>query len=631
MHWKKPGALIVLACAVVTLALMLPGVATARKSTADTVLTHGFVYTVEKHGCSSNVKTAQAVAILNGKIIFVGTDCAAKKYIGPHTKVVDVHGKMVMPGLEDGHFHGQGFVACDMGYAGGTEDQILQKIHDALLREDQLPLLKTNDVLECEFFLSNAMLPAGTVLTRDMLDRLSLDSSQDQFGTGTTRPIVVHEADFHKSFANSTAIDNAGVDATTEAPLGSFIGHYGADAPAPFHPGDPNGAFSDYYPTQPFGDSAPQPANANYLGKLSDLQKLSQAGVTSGWQALGFASDLPVWKQLADDGKLTVRINQSMFTPWVQGATDRSFLQSQIDLINAARAQYSGYSSPNSPGTLTVDTAKIFADGVAEFPAQTAAMLEPYNINTGSADSPVWEPGILRGPDPTVDDATLGFKMLDANHWSIHVHAIGNRAVRATLDNYAAIQKANRRWDRRDVVVHIEFVDPADMPRFGKLGVVADFQLQWAGRDVYTVDGVQGYINQDVLNTSYPAHSLLKDGAVLAQGSDWPVDPYEPFNAIMVAVTRENIANPARGKYAGTNIYSEHITLPQALRMGTMGTAYQLHQDEVTGSIKVGKYADLIVLDQNLFKIPAMQISSTRVLLTMIGGKVVWQDPVNPL
>lgn len=146
-----------------------------------------------------------------------------------------------------------------------------------------------------------------------------------------------------------------------------------------------------------------------------------------------------------------------------------------------------------------------------------------------------------------------------------------------------------------------------------------------------TVDGVQSYINQDVLNTSYPAHSLLTDGAPLARGSDWPVDPCEPFNAIMVAVTRENNANPARGKYAGTNIYPEHITLPQALRMGTMGTAYQLHQDRVTGSIQVGKFADLIVLDQNLFKIPPMQISSTHVLLTMIGGKTVWQDPVNPL
>lgn len=607
--------------------MLVPMAASATRKYADTVFKNGYVYTVEP-----GQRVAQAVAVTNGTIRYVGSNCGVRGLIGPNTQVIDLHGKMMMPGLEDGHFHGQGFVACDMGYSGGTQDQILQKIHDALLRDDQAPLLKTNDVLDCYYFLSSAMLPSGSVLTRDMLDRLSKPiASGDPMATGTTRPIVVHEADFHKFYANSTAIGNAGITAATVAPEGSFIGHYGADAPAPFLPGDPNGAFSDYTPPQPFGDPAPQPANADYLGKLSDLQKLNQAGVTSGFQALGFPSALPVWKQLADDGKLTMRINQSMFCPWVRGATDPSFLQSQIDVINAARAQYNGYKSPSSPGSLTVDTAKVFADGVAEFPAQTAAMLEPYNVNTGTPENPVWVPGLLRGPDPTVDDATLGFKMLDANHWSIHVHAIGNRAVRKTLDNFAAVQKANRRWDRRDVAVHIEFVDRADMPRFGKLGVIADFQLQWAGRDVYTVDGVQGYINQDVLNTSYPAHSLLKGGAVLAQGSDWPVDPYEPFNAIMVAVTRENIANPARGKYAGTNIYSEHITLPQALRMGTMGTAYQLHQDRVTGSIQVGKFADLIVLDQNLFKIPAMQISSTHVLLTMIGGKTVWKDPVNPL
>ena len=552
--------------------------------------------------------------------------------VGRHTNVIDLHGRMMMPGIEDSHMHGQGFVACEMDYSGGTEDQILARIRDALLREDQLPLLKTNDVLDCEHFLSNAVVPAGTVLTRDWLDRLSKDpSSGDPMATGTTRPIVVHEADYHRFYVNSIAIDNAGITAATVAPLGAFIGHYGADAPAGYLPGDPNGAFSDYH-SATFGDPAPQPANVNYLGKLADLQKLARAGVTSIFQASGDPSDLPVWKQLADDGKLTVRVNQSMLTQWVRGETDPAAIQEQIDTINAARAQYNGYSSPNSPGSLTVDTAKIFADGIAEFPAQTAAMLEPYNINVGTPENPVWVPGPSRGPDPTVDDATLGFIMLDANRWNIHVHCIGNRSTRATLDNFAAMRKANRRWDRRDAMVHLEFVDPADRARFGKLGVVANMQLQWAGRDVYTVDGVEGYIDQDVLDGTYPARSLLRGGAVLAQGSDWPVDPLNPFLQIMVAVTRENIPNPAMGKYGGTLLYdTEHLTLPQALRMPSMGSAYQLHQDKVNGSIQVGKFADLIVLDQNLVKIPPMQIGGTNVLLTMIGGTVVWQDPDNPL
>jgi predicted amidohydrolase YtcJ len=585
---------------------------------ADTVFTHGYVYTV-----SGAQPLAKAVAVRDGKIVYVGGDREARRLVGPHTKVVNLHGKMMMPGLEDGHTHLQQFVACDMGYEGGTEDAILGKIKAALLRSDQMPYLKSDYVLNASSFVSGGMLPAGTVLTRGMLDRLSKDPSEDPMGTGTTRPIRVSDADFHKFYLNSKAIINAGITRDTPTPTGSYIGH---DAS-----GEPNGAFSDYTPPQPIGVPAPQPANVDYLGKLASMQKYNQLGTTSILQALGSPSDLPVWKQLADDGVLTMRVNQDLNAGFVRGQSDPAALQAQIDVLNAARAAYNGYSSPKSPGTLTVDTAKVFADGVAEFPAQTAAMLEPYNINTGTPESPVWVPGALRGADPSVEDATLGFKMLDANHWTIHVHAIGNRAVRVTLDNFAAIQKSNKRWDRRDTITHLQFVDPADWKRFGRLGVVASMQLQWSGRDVYSVDGVAGYINQDVLDTMYPAHSLMNNGAVLAAGSDWPVDPLNPFNQIMVAVTRRNASNPALGKYAGRNNYKEHLTLSQALRMSTMGTAYQLHQDKVTGSIRVGKYADLIVLDRNLFKIPAMQINQTNVLVTMVGGKVVWQDPDNPL
>jgi predicted amidohydrolase YtcJ len=624
---------LLLALVVVVAMLLVPAAAQASgkcKSLfkpADTVFKNGYVYTVN---CWQ--PTAQAVAVRDGKIIYVGCNQAAMWLVGRNTNVVDLHGKMMMPGLEDGHMHGLGYVACEMGYSGGTENQILQKIHDALLRADQLPYLNTNYVLSAQHFLANAVVPAGTVMTRDWLDRLSLPvSSGDPMATGTTRPIRVSDADGHRSIWNSIAINNAGITAATPTPSGSTIGHYGADAPAPFLPGDPNGIFADYTPPKPIGVPLPQPANANYLAKLANLESLNQVGITSIFRAAGGPSDCAEWKQVADDGKLTVRVNQVLMAQWVRGATDPNFLQGQIDVLNAARAQYNGYSSPNSPGTLAVDTAKVLGDGVNEYPAQTGAMLLPYNINIGTPTNPIWVPGPSRGPDPTVDDALLGFKMLDANHWNIHVHAIGNRAVQKSLDNFAAIQKANKCWDRRDAMTHMEFVDPSDFPRLGKLRVACAMQMQWAGRDVYTVDGVEGYINQDVLNTCYAAHSMLEGGGILAMSSDWPVDPLNPWLGVMVSVTRENIPNPAMGKYGGTNVYSEHITLPQALRGYTMGTAWELHQDKVTGSIAVGKYADLIVLDQNLFKIPAMQISGTHVLLTMIGGKVVWQDPVNPL
>jgi predicted amidohydrolase YtcJ len=295
--------------------------------------------------------------------------------------------------------------------------------------------------------------------------------------------------------------------------------------------------------------------------------------------------------------------------------------------MNAARAQYSGYPSPNSPGSLTVDTAKILADGVVEYPAQTAAMLEPYNINIGTEEYPIWVPGPSRGADPTVTDAVAGFLALDANHWTIHVHAIGNRGVRDTLDNFELIQKTNPGWDRRETIVHVQFVDPADMPRFGQLDVIPSFQLQWAEVDSYTVDALQPYVSPAVYKTMYPARSLMLGGAVLAGGSDFPVDALDPWREIEQAVTRTGVPDVNMGIYPGALLPKEDLSLMQALRMHTMGTAYQLHQNTVTGSIQVGKFADLIVLDQNLFKIPPSQIRNTKVLMTMVGGKVVWEDP----
>jgi predicted amidohydrolase YtcJ len=619
--FARTVTLLVLAL-LVCLALAAPSFGSSRQcraKPADTVFTNGYVYTV-----NDRQPRAQAVAVRDGKIVYVGCNQVALWLAGPKTKLVDLKGRMMMPGLQDGHTHLQGFVACNMNYEGGTEDYVLSKIRAALLRDDQVDVLKSNYVLSCDYFSSQSMLPSGTRLTRWMLDRLSKDpASGDPMATGTTRPIVVNDLDGHTYIVNSKAIENAGITKDTVAPPGSAIGR---DAN-----GEPNGFFADYTPPAPFGDDPPSPPNETYLGWRNSIQLYNQKGTTSIWRSGGSTSALEVWKQMADNGDLTMRVNQALGAGWVRGETDPTVLQGQIDKINAARAQYDHYTSPTSPGSLAVDSVKVFADGVVEYPSQTAAMLEPYNVNVGTAESPVWIPGPSKGEDPSVEDAVLGFKMLDANHWTIHVHAIGNRGVRSTLDDFAACRKANGRWDSRHTIVHVEFVDPADMPRFGRLGVVPNFQLQWAERDTYTIDGVEGYLSQAVLDTIYPARSLMKYGAVLAGGSDFPVDALSPWREIEQAVTRAHAPDELMGIYAGVLTPWERLTLRQAIRMHTMGSAYQLHQDRATGSIQVGKFADLIVLDRNLFKIPIDQVSNTKVLITMLGGKVVWQDATTPL
>ena len=517
---------VLLALALVLVVVVAPAVQAAPPpvSAADTVFLNGRVATYQGYSAATDINWGwqSAVAVRDGQIIYVGNDTQARRFVGAGTSVVDLEGRMMMPGLEDGHTHLQGFIACNMNYEGGTIDYILAKIKSALERSDQVGMLSSNYVLTCSYFSGASILPSGTELTCRDLDRLSLPlSSGDPMATGTTRPIVVVDLDGHKRWVNTKALLNAGVTKDTQTPPGSTIGH--------FPDGEPNGFFADYSPPQPWGLTPPSLPNANYVGKLASIQLYNQKGTTSIEKASGSLNDLPIWKQMADNGELTMRVNSQVSTSWVHGATDPVAIQARIDTMNAARAQYSGYTSPNSPGSLAVDTAKIFADGVVEYPAQTAAMLEPYNINIGTEENPIWVPGPSRGADPTVTDAIPGFLALDANHWTIHVHAIGNRGVRDTLDNFELIQKTNPRWDRRETMVHVQFVDPADMPRFGQLDVIPSFQLQWAEVDSYTVDALQPYVSPAVYKTMYPARSLMLGGAVLAGGSDFPVDALDPM------------------------------------------------------------------------------------------------------
>jgi predicted amidohydrolase YtcJ len=218
---------------------------------------------------------------------------------------------------------------------------------------------------------------------------------------------------------------------------------------------------------------------------------------------------------------------------------------------------------------------------------------------------------------------------LDKNGWSIHIHALGNRAARDALDNFAAARKSNGRWDSRHTITHLEFVTPQDMRRFGPLGVVANMTLNWAGRDAYTVDNVEGYLNPDVMRTIYAAKSLAKGGAVLAGGSDWPVTQLVPWRQIEMGITREYLPADPAFEYEGALNPKERLTRLDSLKMHTRGAAYQLHLN--AGAIRVGMLADLIVPSQNVMRVPVDDIETTTVLMTMLGGKVVWQDPNNPI
>lgn len=573
--------------------------AAGEELTADTVFTNGRVLLypdahTPANYMSSKIDWAEAVAVTDGVISYVGDAEGAQRFIGPDTKVVDLKGKMLMPGLGDGHLHGGTPPQCSLNYEGGTVEDVLGKLKECLLREDQVEHLNSNYRLTASYFMGEGMQPPGTRLDRHILDRLSKDPSEDEFGTGTTRPIVVRHMDGHKVYTNTKAIENAGLDENTPDPPDGFIGRD--------ENGYPNGQFSDY--SADWGPQLPSPPDATYQGRVANIELANSLGITAILRPGGSASDLQIAKRLADEGKLTVHLNQALSASQVRGVDDPTELRAIIANLNSNRDQYDGYSNPASPGSLTVDTVKIFCDGVPEFPGQTAAMLDPYRTNVGTEDDPHWVHTDWRGEEPSCEDGRAGFIALDRAKWTIHAHTLGDRAIRVALHNIEAAMDENATWDRRHTLTHLQFVDDRDIPRFGELGVVASMSQQWNQRDAWSVDGIEGYIAPDRMDNLYPTRDFIEGGAIVAQGSDWPVTDLVPWRAIEQAITREGPADPKKAIYPGPLNPGDAITLEQALKTSTIGVAYQMHRDDVSGSIEVGKLADLIVLDSDPYDPP---------------------------
>jgi len=567
---------------------------------ADTILRNGRILVFsgpERHERVEAPKFEQAVAIRDGRIVFIGTNEQAESLTGPKTEVTDLQGRMVMPGIVDGHFHGTRVPDCAMGYDGGTVSQILAKLQACLDRPDQAVHKGTNVGLYASQFFGDAILPSGTSLTREDLDRLE-----------TTRPIQVRNADGHKFWMNSRAIENAGIDATTPTPDGGQIGRNAS--------GRPNGFFADM-DVGKWGETAEVPESELVDRVRRTIADANRMGITSVFVP-GSNQGQPItrWARVQDEGGLTLRANLGLSAGFVHETSDVAELGKQIAALEGDKKY--------AKGLISVTSVKVFCDGVMEYPAQTAAMLKPYNVNSGTADKPVWGPGTSSGPDPACSNARQGFIELDKAGWQIHVHAIGDRATREALDNFQAARDANGARDLRHTITHLEAIDAADIARFPRLGVIASMSLQWARRDAYTVDNTVGYIDDTLYQRLFPAAELWRAGAIVAGGSDYPVDPLLPMVQIETALDHTGETIP--GVFPGALSPQETVDdLLAVIKMHTINSAYQLHMERDTGSIEVGKYADLVVLNQNLFEVPTERISDTAVVQTILAGKVVYR------
>jgi len=273
-----------------------------------------------------------------------------------------------------------------------------------------------------------------------------------------------------------------------------------------------------------------------------------------------------------------------------------------------------------------VRNVKLFLDGVITAPASTGALLTPYLSLQGAPGNPHWAPSASRGPDVYFPAPVLRTLVIEAAKagFEPHMHVDGDRAVHEGLDAIEALRKQFPGHEIRAALAHNEIVDPKDFPRYAPLDAIPVLSMQWEKPAPDTIDNGRDYLGPARFKYMEPAGVLAAAGARIAYGSDWPVDPLNEWFALKVGITRAN-APDAGPQYAGRLSEDSGLTRSQVLRAITMNSSYELHQDTKTGSLEVGKLADFIILDRNLFEIPAEQIADVKVLTTVVGGRVVYQ------
>ena len=538
--------------------------------TADTIITNARVYTV-----NPQQKWAEAIAVRADKIIFVGDAKSAESYKGPSTKVIDAKGKLVLPGFTDCHVHfmsgSLGLTQVDLTGA-NTIEEIQKRVKDYAAAHPTLPWI-TGMGWQYPTFGATA-LPNKKILDDVMVDR----------------PVYLVAYDGHSSWANSKALAMAGIDRNTpDPPNGKIV----RDAN-----GEATGALKEAA-----GDLVerlmPKPTREERLTALrKGLHEANRLGVVRVHSAGGDFEYLDLYDELRKNGELTVRQYIAYFL-------DPPELKPEaIEKIEQARKKY-------NDEWISGGAVKTMLDGVVE--AHTAAMLGTYADDTSQSGKLFWDP----------DKYKQAIAELDKRGLQIFTHAIGDRAVRTALDAYENAQKTNHSTDDRPRIEHIETITAEDIPRFGKLGVIASFQPLHTDPNEDTLKVWAVAAGPDRVSRAWPWRSVESTGGKLAFGSDWPVVTISPWPGVQNALTRQT----AEGEPAGGWVPKERINIEDAVRGYTLGAAFAGRREKTEGSLETGKLADVIILSKDLFTIEPPDILNEEVLVTMVGGKVVYESP----
>ncbi len=537
---------------------------------ADVVYHTGKIYTVNEEQ-----PWAQAVAIRSDEIVFVGSDDAVRSRIGPNTKVHDLQSRLMLPGFQDAHIHpvygALEVLACDLAGLDSIEGYRAAIPACAEAQADKDWITGGG--------WSMAAFGPGARASKDILDELLPD-----------RPVYLRSADGHTGWANSKALEKAGITNNTPDPVDGLIDR---DPDT----GEAVGSLQEGA-MRLVENHIPIPTLEERVTALEYARDMLHGyGITSVQEAYAFAEDLETYEALDKQGKLKLRVVAALL--W-----DSEQTEEQIQTFLERREHY-------SRGNIRATSVKIFVDGVME--NYTAVMLEPYLVESGTRGIPMID------PDYMADAVAL----LDAEGFQVHFHALGDGAVRYALDAIEVARERNGNSDHRHHLSHLQVINPDDIPRFAELGAVANFQPAWAYADEYVVDLTLPFIKPEVAKWMYPIRSVLDAGGRVAFGSDWTVSTADPFYQIETAVTRVDAESHATDPLNP----EQAISLEEAIEAFTLGSAWVNHQELETGSIEAGKLADLIVLDQNLFEIDPKQISDTKVLLTLFGGLPVHGNP----
>ena len=539
------------------------------------VFRNGRIYTV-----SPAQPWAQAVAVTGNSISYVGDDAGANGLEGPDTRVVDLEGNLMLPGFVEGHIHPflGSFLTSGVDLQVPTGEDALAAIAAYATEHTQGPVRGFG-------WRVDMFGPDGP--TRQELDRVLPD-----------RPGFFFAIDGHSMWANSAALEIAGVGRDTPDPIPGFS-YYVRD-----EHGEPTGYLLEV------------DAVLSLVNAVDPISPLSMQTLLESWLPKASAAGIT---SVFDAGVPPIGDDQGALIALYADLEERAALPFRVVASYSVKAPptddavatFTDIRDRISTELVTVGAVKVIGDGTQG--GYTAWLIEPY------ADKPE-----SIGASPFTDEQWRQLvRDVDAAGFDVHVHACGERTARVALDSIEAAIAANPPRDRRHTIAHLVYVEDSDNERFAELGVTAQFSANWMSADPDTVQNLAVRYGRPRQDLFYRAQDVLRAGGRISLGTDWPAagyfSTYKPLDSIQIGVTRQLIGQPDAAVLAPAD---QKLSVAEAVHANTMGAAYQVRLDDLVGSVEVGKRADLIVLDSNIFEVDPHDIHRTQVTMTMMNGQV---------